>query len=429
MQTAVAPSRAERVIIGLIFVFASVWMLVCAAEKHMPVNPASRFAAIEAIVDNGTWAIDDTRMGGMTIDKVFWNEQFYSSKPPIVAMLGAPVYWLWQKAGGPTFAEDVYKPAVFIQSTINVLPWMLALLAFYSLVCRFAESPATRIWAFASLALGSLGTAYATHLNNHSLAMVAMVAAAAAGWPLVAGQVPSRVQLAIGGLAAGFACTFDLGAIPIVGMLSLLVAWELGRRKAWGALAIVAAFFVLAPGAQFFVQYGIAGTIKPFYTLPEAYNYPGSYWNRPVEFDALAEPKFLYAFNSFIGHHGLFSVTPALLLGLPWFAARESTPELRRLQAALAIGVGFVFAYYVLKTNNYGGRCVGMRWFMVVHIPLMLAAVRYVDRNRLADRYPVMLGVLTGMSAVSALAGAINPWEEGIVHVIFRAFGLGSVSG
>ena len=89
----------------------------------------------------------------------------------------------------------------------------------------------------------------------------------------------------------------------------------------------------------------------------------------------------------------------------------------------------FIVGYYVFKTVNYGGRCVGMRWFLVLHAPLGLAAARVVQRSGFVTRRPVLAGVLVGVAAVTALTGAINPWEEGFVYALFRAIGLGSIAG
>ena len=68
-----------------------------------------------------------------------------------------------------------------------------------------------------------------------------------------------------------------------------------------------------------------------------------------------------------------------------------------------------------------------MRWFMVTHVPLALAALGMRRRLRVAQ--PALAGLLVGWSAVTALGGAINPWEEGFVYALFRALGAGSIAG
>ena len=63
------------------------------------------------------------------------------------------------------------------------------------------------------------------------------------------------------------------------------------------------------------------GQFKPVYEEfgTESYNYQGSYWNAPLEFDYLnvkPESKALYLFHMTLGHHGVFSLTPIVLFCL-----------------------------------------------------------------------------------------------------------------
>jgi hypothetical protein len=152
-----------------------------------------------------------------------------------------------------------------------------------------------------------------------------------------------------------------------------------------------------------------------------------------IEFDALDEPRLVYAFHALIGHHGLFSVTPWLApaaIGL--LAAVRGTTGIRRAMAiAACAAIAFTVGYYVVKTNNYGGRCVGMRWFMVLHPVLWFGLVFGLERHA-AWRRSIPLGViaaLVAISAVSVLHGVMHPFEEGLVHGLYRAIGMGSVDG
>jgi hypothetical protein len=259
--------------------------------------------------------------------------------------------------------------------------------------------------------------------------LVTLLAATAAASSLVRDTRWPPALAAFAGLLGGLAVTFDLGAGPLVGAVGcwvVAVAWLRGERAS--AIAFMAAGLV-APIAQMAIQYGIAGTIKPFYLIDSAYQYERSYWSRPVEFDALREPPLVYAFHALFGHHGLFSHTPWLALGVPWFFQREERRALDALRLVVGGALVFIVGYYVFKTVNYGGRCVGMRWFLVLHAPLALAAARVVQRNRFVNRRPIVAGALVGVAAVTALTGAINPWEEGFVYALFRALALGSISG
>ena len=94
---------------------------------------------------------------------------------------------------------------------------------------------------------------------------------------------------------------------------------------------------------------------------------------QPESYDALNEPKWLYLFHMTFGHHGWFAMTPILLFAL--FGVGRLWRSERRIEAILIAFVGvFVFSYYWLRTNNYGGGCGGLRWNVVL-LPLWLLAV------------------------------------------------------
>lgn len=421
--------RTERLLRRAIFAVVAVWLVLCSQQRHLPVNPASRYAGMEALVEHGTFAIDATRLVRSTVDKVQWEGSFYSSKPPLLYTLAAPVYAAVIAVTGETFASDRYGTAMTMRLFVAVLPWLIGLFVWHRLLTRLAPSPETRLWAFAAMALGGLPTAYASHLDNHSLCVVALLITALGLRALLTDDAWDRGHAGLAGLFGGLAVTFDLGSGPLVGAVGLWVAFVAFRRREFVPLVVFIVAGLTAPLAQMAIQYAIAGTVKPFYLIDSAYQYERSYWARPVEFDALNEPRLKYAFHALLGHHGLFSHTPWLALGLPWFFRKETTAPANALRAVVGAAVLFIVGYYITKTVNYGGRCVGMRWFMLLHVPLGLAAVREVQRRDLVRRRPILLGALVGISAVTALTGAINPWEEGFVYALFRALGAGSIAG
>lgn len=411
-----------------VLVAVTAWVTLCSQQDHMAVNPASRFAVMEALVEHGTFAIDDTALGSRTVDKVQWEGRMYSSKPLLLPVLLAPAYAAVRALTGEGFSEATYPTVRRMRLPSAVLPWLASMLLWIALVGRLTADAGERAVLSIAMIVGGLPTAYASHLDNHSFAFLALLAMAVSGRGIATApdQVPSA-SVALAGFCGGAAIAFDLGATPIVGGLGLWAAWTLRGRPA--AVAALGASVAFAPLCQTGIQFALTGQLKPFYLLPGAYDYPGSYWRRPIEFDALTEPLPVYAFHTLLGHHGLFSVSPWLLLGLPWLIQREPEQRMESLRRAAVFTLAVVIGYYLLRTNNYGGRCVGMRWWMVVHPILGVGAVRTVTRYDLLRRAPVLLGVLVALSAVSAITGAVNPWEEGWVYALFRGLGMGSVPG
>lgn len=443
--------RWELVASTIILVAGLLWASWCAMLPQLGVNPASRFATMEALVEHGEWSIDNASLLDNTIDKVQWEGRFYSSKPPLMAAIGAPIYRLVSDWYDVRFSTDMYRTASLMRMPLAVFPWWLGCVFMFVALGSVARSPAVRVWGLASWTLGSLPTAYAADLNNHTWAVSAMVLCLAALAPIAAHpeKRTGPVRAAVAGAAAGTVVCFDLGAVPIMGMLGLVVTWRwLGERNlpTLGAAVVAAS---LLPIVQAAIQYSIVGDIVPFYLKPEAYAYDGSYWARPSGFDALDEPKITYFFHATFGHHGLFSHSPWLMLALPWLFAgwqnlagnAASTSWVSRvdtrfmenpeavLRLAAVIGLGVVVMYYTFKSNNYGGLCVGMRWFMVTQPVLALAAVHYVEQHRLMARVPELPAALTTMGALVCLWGTVSVWGEGLIFVIFRGLGMGSING
>ncbi len=395
---------------------------------QLGVNPASRFAAMESLVERGTWAIDDTSLH--TIDKVMWDGHYYSSKPPLMAAIGAPVYAALRDMTGLTFRANMYETASWLRLPLAVFPWWLGCLFFAALLPRVSQSGLVRGWGIAAWTLASLPMAYAADLNNHTWSVTCLVGAAWALAPLArAGEKQPVWRTVAGGLLAGAAFCFDLGSGPILGLFGLVAAAALWQRRQFGQLGALVVAGLTVPAIQAGIQYSIVGDIVPFYLKDGAYDYPNSYWRRPSGFDALDEPKPVYAFHALIGHHGLFSHSPWLLLGLPWLVARGMTGSERWLRLASVGSVGFLVLYYIFKSNNYGGLCIGMRWYMVATPVLAIAAVVWVDRQRWLQRAPELVVALTTFGAVACMQGTLSVWAEGLIHVIFRAIGMGSIAG
>lgn len=390
----------------------------------MSVNPASRYATMESLVERGTWSIDGSSL--RTVDKVEIDGKMYSSKPPLMVALLTPAYVAVRLAQGFGFSENPYQTVRAMRLFVAVAPWLVAMFLWLGLVRRLSDDPLIQLWASIAMIAGGLSTAYASHLDNHSIAMAALFAGCALLAPVLRGQI-APVRAFAGGLAWGFATTCDLGAIPAVGLVGLAILWLLRANR--GAAAALLAGLLIAPIAQTALLLAMTGDPRPFYVRDGLYDYAGSYWRNPIEFDALDEPWPVYAFHALVGHHGLFSATPWFLLGIPWFLQREDSDAAEIIRKAAVGATLFVLAYYVFRTSNYGGRCVGMRWFMVLHPIFAIAAVRTVVRLNLVERRPILLGILTGWSAMNALLGAINPWEEGLIYATFRALGLGSIPG
>lgn len=142
-------------------------------------NDRSRWLAIRALVEKGTFAIDELVQEPTwdTIDMVQHlgrdgQPHLYSSKPPLLMTLIAGEYWLIHKVTGMTLAERPYVMGRAMLFTINVLPLVLMFWLLARLVDRLGKTDWGRIFVMASATLGTLLMPFAVVLNNHIVGAV-----------------------------------------------------------------------------------------------------------------------------------------------------------------------------------------------------------------------------------------------------------------
>jgi hypothetical protein len=425
------PDRRERRFqFGICLVLLGL-LATAAARDALPVNPVSRYATLEALVEHGTWSLEPTTLGRRTVDRVVWDGVPYSSKPPLLPALLAPVYASALLLGMPRLSEDPYTATAILRLPFALFPWLLSAVAFGALLRRLVASRTVRALLFVAWTVGGYATVWGATFDNHSFALASLLGAFVCLLQ-PSSEGPSHTvarRHALGALLLGLAGAFDLGALPIAGLVVIVVATRVARTAHAGVALGLLALFALPIALQAGLQYAIAGTPRPFYLLPEAYSYPGSYWRAPVEFDSLREPRIVYLVHSLVGHHGLFSHTPWLLFALgAGPALRALHPERRWILGAATLGGLLTIGWYLGTTYNYGGRCVGMRWWLVLHPWLgLLSALSLAHAP--SPRRVWLFGVGVGWSACVALHGMWSPWEESLVHVLLRALGAGSVPG
>jgi hypothetical protein len=385
-------------------------------------NPASRLATMDALVHDHTFTIDHSPLA-WTIDKVQVGGHFYSSKPPLLSTVGAAVYWgVYHLTGLSIRGGDAARyQAIFLVTLVLMLGCHLVLLAYgYRLLRRWHDRPEVVLPAFAALALAYLGFGYATSINNHGPAAVACLAGFYHAFAARRGEAPRWRHFALAGFFGGLAPALDLGAVFVsiaIGLYLLAADWRATLR--WLAPAAVPPVAL-----HFALTWAIAGRLLPVYLDRQAYLYPGSYWRSPTDLDALAEPRLLYVSNMLFGHHGLFTMTPLLVLALVALGVSLARRDEHAREAAVVGGAFVVLVvFYTLTTRNYGGTCVGFRWLMIVTPLLMLFLADWLrtPRGRLGL---VAFGLLFAVSQFNAVDALRGPWRTSAWHALLASLHL-----
>jgi hypothetical protein len=324
-------------------------------------------------------------------------------------------------------AHVLYFNAVLV--LVNVLPMAVFLVLF----ARWLDRVAPNEWAWLfSLAAACFGTnlfIFTTTLNNHTIAAYSAFFAAYA-WLriMVDGRRGAGYFIACGFFGVFAACC----ELPAVGLALPLFGSLLWREPRKTLLALLPAALVPAIAFEATLYLATGEFTEVIYSRfndegPDApYRYPGSYWLSPLEADALDEPKGLYLFHLLLGHHGVFSLTPVFLYcfyGL--FAVLGSRGRSATLRGAAAITLALsavVVAFYVAKTNNYGGSTQGARWLFwlfplwLVFLPFGCAGGQASRRLRRLALAALLVSALT--SGYGLLAPWSHPWLlDGIEHL------------
>ena len=116
-----------------------------------------------------------------------------------------------------------------------------------------------------------------------------------------------------------------------------------------------------------------------------------------------------------VGHHGIFSLTPAWLLAVVGLAGLARGQRGFRRELALAIGgVSLVvIAFYLfrpLSDRNYGGMTSGFRWAFWLAPLWTFAVLEAVDRLSTSRSGRTLALVLLALSVVSVASPTWNPW-------------------
>ncbi|HTM53638.1 MAG TPA: glycosyltransferase 87 family protein, partial [Pirellulales bacterium] len=412
-------------------------------RPFLSANDRSRWATVRALVEHGTYAIDEVtaERGWDTIDMVKHvgpdgKEHLYSSKPPLFATLMAGEYWLIHKLTGATLADHPYEVGRFMLVTINVLP----LLVYFWLLARLAERFGTTDWGrlfmMAAAAFGTFLTTFAVSINNHLPAAVCVVIACyccARIW--YDGELRTR-YFALAGWFAALAVTNELPALSLFALVAAALLWRAPRET---LIAFVPAALVVA-AAAFGTNYLAHGDLRPPYmhrsqsdASDNWYDYSyerggkmrDSYWRNPAGIDQGEPSVATYALHATIGHHGVFSLTPIWILSVAglFYLWRNGRREVALLIGSLSLVCLVFYLTRPQMDRNYGGMTSGFRW-MFWFAPLWLVALLpTVDRMAASLWGRGVALVLLMWSVMSATYPTWNPWTHPWLWNFLEHFG------
>jgi len=374
-------------------------------------NTGSRYATIESLVDYGTYRIDNSRYV-RTIDKYQVDGHYISSKPPVLPTLGAGVYWLYEQVTGRNIRHWEGEVVRLVSLCTGGLCHLIFLIYFYRL-CVMLLARQQAIWiTMAAASFAYLGVAYATAINNHSTAAALAVCGLYYACAIRRGQLQKWWYWPLTGFVLGLLPVIDLPGIAISGLIVLyLLAHDWKKTLFWLVPAMLP-WLIL----HLWLTYQISGSLRPFYTNRELKNFAGFHFRNATDIDGLREPKDIYAFNVLLGHHGVFSMTPLYLFGLWELVRCLRQRRLLRESLLCAVALCGFFGFYIFRTHNYGGWCVGMRWLVPVMPLLLLYFGIWIDRIKLTRALWVLVLSAFLVSCYNVQDGLSSPFQFSVWH-------------
>lgn len=409
-------------------------------RPFLSANDRSRWLAIRALVEHGTYEID------AVLDRNVWNTidmvqhrgrdgelHLYSSKPPLLYTLLAGKYWVLNKITGMTLGSHPYVLGRLMLVMFNLVPLIVMFYYVAKLAERFGTTDWGKIFVVASACLGTLLNAFAVVLNNHIFAAVSATLAIYAFARIWCDGETRLRYYAAAGLFGAFTAANELPALAFLAML--IVALFTCDRGAWlkgflpAALLVVIAFFATNYAAHHCLTppYMHKGTDDPeqnWYMYE--YTIEGvtreSYWQNRTGIDIGEPSKAVYALHCLVGHHGVFSLTPIWLLsvvGMFMWGLGNSARE-RWIALGVALLTVVVLTFYIglrpQEDRNYGGMTCGLRW-MFWFAPLwLLTMIPAADRFARTRGLRVLAYAMLAVSVFSMSYPTWNPWTQPWLH-------------
>jgi hypothetical protein len=409
---------ATKVLIFVAVVLHSVALMNAAPLQSA--NDRSRWCTVWSLVERGTFQIDEIRQvpGWDSIDIIYDDGHFYSTKPPLLTIIVAGVTWCVQKATGWSLLDNVHSVTTVVLFIVNIVPFAISLVLLSRLLQRVARTMWCRLFVLSAAGFGTLATPFLMTLNNHTVAVAGVIFSLYALERILSAETPSGCAFALCGAAAGWVCANELPAAAF-GLATFVLALRRSTRQTicWYAPA------ALIPIGAFLATNVIAtGSWKPTYASfgSPKYNFVidgvPSYWMDPDGVDRNLDSPAVYLLHCTIGHHGIFSLTPIYLLMLAsWFSSGAiQNTALRMIVRLGAFLTVLVVGFYLTRFDNYnyGGVSCGLRWALWLIPFWLLSVVPIIDT---VFRFKILrCGVLAllALSMVSAWLPIENPWQQ-----------------
>ncbi len=402
----------KKIIPIILFLFFTSILLVATNSNISAANDASRIATIKNLVEEKTLNINKTNY--LTCDMINRDGSFYSSKPPVLSIMGSGIYYIIYNFSDLRLPEHDFprepNTAYYLLTFLLVgAPYLLLLLYFYKTLKIFKINELHKILLTSGLGLGTLYLSYSVTLNNHipagSFLFISFYYLLKIKYN--DRNKSNKIYIALSGFFASLAAVIDLPT-GLTFLVIFFFYYYLNKQKKYLFYYILAALPLIL--IHLFLNIQITGDILPAQFHQNYYSFENSYWTKTVGIDKLQDPYLLYAFNILFGSHGLLFYNPLLILAFYGIYKTIKDREPLKKEAIMTIiGFSILFLYYTLKVRSYGGSSYGFRWFITI-TPLIYFYIVLLFSNKKYKKSRNFFIPLFILSILIAFTGLLSPW-------------------
>lgn len=383
-------------------------------------NDKSRWDTVWSLTHGKGYVIDEAPYGG--VDRIKRDGHFYSSKPPLLPTAIAGVVEVIRAVTGWDLPKDDKYIVRIIVFFLNVVPLSALVILYGRMLQRIGTDKLTAFICLLTAAGGTYLTTYSVTLNNHTIGAFAYFMTIYCLCRIIYdGQTHNKYFLATGLFASWTVCN-ELPA----GLMGLIVFVWLYRKHPSQTLKYFIPPALAVLGMFLFTIYLATDSFIPYYLKSGLYRYEGSYWNEPKGIDGNGDSRLFYLFNLVVGHHGLFSLTPILLVGFIGLLKDEKWRGLHTLTLTLTAAV--LAFLTIFKSPDYGGWCHGPRWIFWLIPGFLLGLPKAVSLFENKKGYLWLTYVALIISMISVGLGwkseRKGPWENPWTRDVMQRLGM-----
>jgi len=238
-----------RTFVYWILIFVATGMMVgrilTVAADHgrtpfLSANDRSRWCTIRALVDHGTYVIDDVvlKPDGESFDRDWHSidmvrhkghdgrEHYYSSKPTLLPTMLAAEYWLIKQTVGATLDRNPFYVGRVMLVVSNVVPLVLYFVLLVRLAERYGQTDWGRVFVVACATFATFLTTFSVTLNNHLPAAVSALVAVYATLSIWNDEERRWRSFAVAGVFSAFTAANELPALSFFVFVAAAVFYK-----------------------------------------------------------------------------------------------------------------------------------------------------------------------------------------------------------